>query len=126
MENRIVHFEIPTDDVDELKRFYQRIFDGKIERAPGPMDYWLIQTWPTDEDGNLKGPGVNGGLFKRIDPNQGPMNYVSVKSIDDHSSIIESEGGRIIVPKKEVTGVGFFAVALDPQNNPFAIWKSME
>jgi predicted enzyme related to lactoylglutathione lyase len=47
----IVHFEIPTDDVERSKNFYTDLFGWKIEKWPGPvsqdMEYWTITT--TDE-----------------------------------------------------------------------------
>ncbi len=35
----IVHFEIPTDDLERAKRFYTELFGWKIEKYPGPMEY---------------------------------------------------------------------------------------
>jgi predicted enzyme related to lactoylglutathione lyase len=40
----IVHFEIPTDDLERAKRFYNELFGWKIEKYPGPMEYWMITT----------------------------------------------------------------------------------
>lgn len=38
---------------------------------------------------------------------------------------IEALGGKVIVPKMEVTGIGWWALALDPEGNQFAILESM-
>jgi hypothetical protein len=45
----IVHFEIPTDDVERAKKFYGDLFGWKIEKIPGQMEYWMFRT--TDENG---------------------------------------------------------------------------
>ena len=39
MDHTIVHFEIPANDVDKLKRFYEEVFDWKITQIDGPIDY---------------------------------------------------------------------------------------
>jgi predicted enzyme related to lactoylglutathione lyase len=31
----IVHFEIPSDDIERTKKFYTDLFDWKIEKWPG-------------------------------------------------------------------------------------------
>jgi len=46
-----VHFEIPAENVEKLKKFYGELFGWKIEKMPGGMDYWGILTVPVDEKG---------------------------------------------------------------------------
>ena len=49
VDHTIVHFEIPADDVEKLREFYGQLFGWKIEKMPGPVEYWGIQTVPVDE-----------------------------------------------------------------------------
>ncbi|MCW4053823.1 MAG: hypothetical protein NWE84_02730 [Candidatus Bathyarchaeota archaeon] len=51
MDHTIIHFEIPATDVEKLKKFYTGLFGWNIEKYPGPMEYWMIQTVPADEKG---------------------------------------------------------------------------
>ena len=44
MDHPVVHFEIPANDVEKLKRFYEDVFVGRLFKTPGPMEYWIIQT----------------------------------------------------------------------------------
>lgn len=125
MDHTIVHFEIPADDVEKLKKFYSGLFGWKIEKTPGPAEYWMIETVPVDEKGNAVRPGVNGGIMKRQNPEHKPVNYVAVESVDDYVKKIEALGGRMIVSKMEVPGVGWWALALDPEGNQFAILEMM-
>ena len=37
---RIVHFEIPAENPERAVKFYQKVFNWKIEKWAGPMDYW--------------------------------------------------------------------------------------
>ena len=89
------------------------------------MDYWMIQTVPTDEDGIPIRPGVNGGMIKRQNPDQKPTNYIAVESVDEYCKKIEALGGKVTVPKMEVPGVGWWAFALDPEGNQFAILQNI-
>ena len=126
VDHTIVHFEIPADDVERLSDFYSKLFGWKIIRMPGPVEYYGIQTVPTDEDGMLLRNGVNGGMMKRQNSEHKPVNYVAVESVDEYSKKIEELGGRVVVPKMEVPGVGWWAMALDPDGNQFAIMEEMK
>jgi predicted enzyme related to lactoylglutathione lyase len=125
LDHTIVHFEIPADNVEELKKFYSGLFGWKIEKTPGPMEYWMIETVPVDEKGNTVRPGVNGGIMKRQNPEHKPVNYIAVESVDDYVKKIEALGGKVVVPKMEIPGVGWWALALDPEGNQFAILEMM-
>jgi len=126
VDHTIVHFEILADDVEKLRKFYSELFGWKIEKTPGPVDYWTIETVPVNEKGMPIRPGVNGGMMKRETPDQKSANYIAVESVDEYTKKIEALGGKIIVPKMEVPGVGWWALALDPEGNHFAILESMK
>jgi predicted enzyme related to lactoylglutathione lyase len=130
----IVHFEIPANDIERAKKFYNDLFGWKIEKWPGtdgsqltsaatgqPMEYWLITT--TDDKGNK---ALGGGMMKRQMPEHKVTIYIGVKSIDEYKSKVEKLGGKVLAPKHTVPGMGYFALCLDTENNPFAIWESNE
>ena len=125
MDHTIVHFEIPADDVEKLRKFYSELFGWKIEKMPGPVEYWGIATVPVNEKGMRQRPGVNGGMMKRQNPEHKPVNYIAVESVDEYVKKIEALGGRVIAPKMEVPGIGWWALALDPEGNQFAILQSV-
>jgi predicted enzyme related to lactoylglutathione lyase len=119
----IVHFEIPADDIERSKKFYSDLFGWKIERWPGPvsrdMEYWMITT--TDEKGNK---ALGGGMMKRMHPEHQIINYIDVKSVDEYSSKVQKIGGKVVVPKKAVPGMGYLAICLDTENNTLGIWET--
>ncbi len=129
----IVHFEIPSDDIERSKKFYSQLFGWKIEKWPGtdnsqltsaagqPMEYWMVTT--TADKGNK---ALGGGMMKRQMPEQQVTNYINVKSVDEYNSIVETLGGKVVAPKKAVPGMGYFALCVDTENNSFAIWESNE
>jgi uncharacterized protein len=124
----IVHFEIPADDVERARKFYSTLFGWKIEKIEirkdgDTMDYWMIST-SFRGDSNEKSSALGGGLIKRQDPQQPNLNYISVPSIDEYSKKVNELGGKVVMPKTEITGYGFFAVCIDTENNAFALWES--
>ena len=131
----IVHFEIPADDVERAKKFYSDLFGWKMEKWPGTgnkgssssnMEYWIIST--TNDKGNKA--AIGGGMMKRHDPpdqhHQHITNFIDVSSVDEYSSKIEKLGGKVVVSKMAVPGMGYFAVCHDTENNSFGIWESNE
>ena len=108
----IVHFEIPADDLQRAKAFYSNLFGWKIEDYQG-MDYAMIDV--------LGAPG--GGMMKRMHPEQQITNYIGVPSVDEYAAKVEKLGGKIIVPKKAVPGMGYFIICMDTENNAFGIWE---
>ena len=121
MDHTVVHFEIPASDIEKLKDFYEKVFGWQIVQAPGPIEYWVIQTVPVDPNGMLLRPGVNGGMYRKQQQYNKPINYFSVESITDFLAKIEKMGGKVTQPKEEVPNVGWIAAAEDPEGNQFAL-----
>jgi uncharacterized protein len=114
MHNHLCHFEIPADDVPALQNFYNGLFGWTFEKMPGPIEYHIIKT-----------PAENmcGGLMPRQNPQQGPVNYIAVESLDATLAKAAEAGATVIMPKTPVPGMGWFAVLFDPQRNPFGLWQ---
>ena len=110
-------FEIPADDLERAKRFYTELFGWMIEEFPAPFrkDFLLIRT----EDLNT----FFGGLTKRQDHSQTAVNYINVTCTEKYIKKIEPLGGKVLVPKTAVPGMGYFAVCQDTEKNAFAIWE---
>ncbi|MDH5481849.1 MAG: VOC family protein [Candidatus Bathyarchaeota archaeon] len=125
VDHTIAHFEIPANDVEQLRKFYTELFGWKIERWPGPSEYWTISTVPVDEKGEPIRPGVNGGMMKKQNPQHKPTNYILVESVDEYAKKIEDLGGKVVVPKTRVPGICWWALAVDPEGNQFAIMESI-
>jgi uncharacterized protein len=68
----IVHFEIPSDDIERSRNFHNQLFGWNIEKWTGSMpataegmEYWLLST--VDDNGNK---ATTGGMMKRQSPQQ--------------------------------------------------------
>jgi len=124
LDHTVVHFEIPANDIKKLQKFYENVLGWKITKAPMPdVEYYIIATVPTDDKGMLQRPGVNGGLYPRTSGMQDApqVNYISVENIDKYADMVTKESGKILVPKKQIPTVGWFAIAADPEGNSFGL-----
>ncbi len=128
MEHTVVHFEIPADQPERAANFYRELFGWDIKQfeggAAGGMEYWSVRTVPTDEQGRPSKPGVNGGLMRRMYPNQVPINYVNVESVDEAVTRAEQLGAKVLMGKTPVPGMGWFAQLTDTEGNLFAVWET--
>lgn len=121
----IVHFEIPSDNIERSKKFYSELFGWNIEKVPADQlpegaEAWRINT--KDHEGSN---GVNGGIHKRMSPEQqGITNFVDVKSVDEYSDKVKQFGGAVQVPKMALSKMGYMAVCSDTENNTFGLWQS--
>ncbi len=114
MINAVCHFEISADDLPALQEIYGRLFGWKFEKTPGEMEYYLI---------NPGEGALAGGMMQRQAPEHSPINYVMVESVEDSANKAGQMGATIIMPRTAVPGFGWFAVLLDPQNNPIGLWQ---
>ena len=115
---RVVHFEIDAENPEQAIKFYRKVFDWKIEKWKGPIEYWLIMT------GNEKEPGIDGGLGRRTENEPSTVNTIDVNSIDEYTKRIKAHGGRIVRPKQAVPGVGWMAYFQDPEGNHWGIMQA--
>ena len=114
----IVFFEVPANDPERSQKFYENVFGWKFEKMPTERDYWWIST--KDKDGS---EGSDGGMRQRGLPENNILNYFDVKSVARTVKKIESSGGRILVGKKAVPGMGYYAICEDTEDNRFALWQ---
>jgi uncharacterized protein len=117
--NRVVHFEIYTDDPEAVQPFYGDVFGWKFKKFEGgPIEYWLVTTGD-DKDG-----GINGGFARpREGQSPGTLNSIAVPSLDETTKKIEQHGGKICVPKMAIPKMGWLAYAEDPAGNVFGIME---
>jgi len=114
---KVVHFEINADDPLRVKKFYEDVFNWKIEKWEGPMEYWTIDAGEEEEE------GISGGLQKREQPEDQIFNYIKVSSVDNFSKKIEASGGTLESPKITVPGVGVFYMFKDTEGNKLGIMQ---
>jgi predicted enzyme related to lactoylglutathione lyase len=123
--DRVVHFEIPADDIARAKEFYGSTFGWELNDAEG-MDYTIVRTSPVDERQMPTDPGaINGGMMQRTAETPNPVLTINVDSIDDALKRVEAGGGTSVRPRTEIPGMGAFAYFKDTEGNVVGLWENL-
>lgn len=118
MSAPLAHFAINADDVDRSRAFYERVFGWKF-RAWGPPGFYQI------EGGSRPGEGgpIQGALQKRRELVPGlRVGFectMAVASIDATEAAVLEAGGKVLMPRAVIPGVGTLMFFADPDGNPF-------
>ncbi len=115
MGRPVVHWELWSEDPDKAARFYEQVFDWRIQHIPD-LRYHVVDTG---------GGGINGGIMK---PQRGPWPgkmafYIDVDDLDSYAERIRQAGGKIVVEKMDVPGVGQLSLFEDPEGRVLGMWK---
>jgi predicted enzyme related to lactoylglutathione lyase len=121
-----VHFEIPADDQERARKFYQEALGWRIEPVPG-MDYNAVVTTPVDKStGAPAEPGaINGGMFARDPELRTPVITVDVEDINATLASVEALGGAVVKPRETIPGMGAFAYFKDTEGNVMGLWENL-
>ncbi|CRK57271.1 Glyoxalase family protein [Alloactinosynnema sp. L-07] len=125
MSGRVVHFEIPFDDGDRARAFYQEVFGWQIQEMP-EMNYTMVSTGPSGEQGPTESGYINGGMMARAGGQWSPtpVLVVDVASIDDALTEVGKRGGKTVTEKMAVGDMGFAAYFTDPEGNVMGLWET--
>jgi uncharacterized protein len=124
MTDRVVHFEIPFDDADRALGFYREVFDWQIQSMP-EMEYNMVSTGPTSDQGMPAEPGfIGGGMLQRQAPVNSPVITIAVDDIDATLVAIEKHGGASVGEKLTVGDMGFAAYFSDSEGNLMGLWQN--
>jgi uncharacterized protein len=126
---KVVHFEIPADDLDRAKGFYGSVFgwDLATTSMPGGGDYTSVVTTPVDQaTARPTEPGaINGGMFARSEQlPSSPVITIDVDAIDETLRAVEAAGGETVAPRTAIPGMGAFAYFKDPEGNVLGLWET--
>ena len=112
MRNPVVHWEIAVKDLAKATKFYTQLFDWQVD-SNNPLNYGLTKTG-----------GLDGGLFPLPEgvPHYVTI-YVQVEDIDASLGQAVELGGRMIVPRMPIPGIGEFGIFADPDGNLVGVFK---
>jgi uncharacterized protein len=127
--SKVVHFEIPADDLDRAKSFYGSVFGWELQTVPmNGGEYTSVITTDVDEQTQQPTePGaINGGMFVRDASLSvtSPVITIDVDGIDDALKQVEAEGGTTVTPRTAIPGMGAFAYFKDPEGNVLGLWET--
>jgi predicted enzyme related to lactoylglutathione lyase len=109
------HFAINADDVDATRQFYEGVLGWRFT-AWGPPEFFQIDT---GGDGDT---AVHGALQTRRElvPGERIVGFECTFAVDDVDATaraVVAQGGRIIMERTTITGVGHLVWFADPSGN---------
>jgi len=112
---RVVHFELPADDVRRAVGFYREVFGWQIEDPSGEEQYFLSAT------GSGSAPGINGAILPRTGPVTRLVATIQVDALDQTLDRVKAGGGAVIDGKRPIPGVGWHAYCEDCEGNVIGV-----
>lgn len=119
MANAINWFEIPVNNFERAKSFYETVLDVEIQVMPHPVyKYGVI---PADmQNGHVGGGLVEGEGFEPS--SKGSLVYLNGgEDLAIPLAKVEKAGGRIVMSKTSIGGNGFMAYFMDTEGNKVAL-----
>jgi uncharacterized protein len=116
MAGKLVHFELPAEDVSRAKSFWSGVFGWSFGDSAMPdFEYYMVQT----------GPEQGGAVYLAQEGEKGPIVYFDTDDIDGSISKVRENGGQAD-DKMPIPYVGWFARCSDPEGNSFSLYQSDE
>lgn len=119
MTHAINWFEIPVNDFERAKKFYETLMYAEISEMPLPGGRYGI----------LPSDWQNGGVGGRIVQSEGcqPSNTGTIVYLNGGQDLaiplarVEAAGGTILIPKTSIGENGFMAHFMDTEGNRVAL-----
>ncbi|MEY8870314.1 VOC family protein [Gaetbulibacter jejuensis] len=117
--NMVGWFEIPVNDMDRAKAFYEAVFKVDIQI----VDFGgMLMGWFPYEEGK---EGAAGTLIKQdtyIPSQEGTLVYFICEDVQNELDRIEAAGGKLYQPKTQISPEhGFMAAFIDTEGNRVAL-----
>ena len=120
-KNAVSWVEIPAADINRAQKFYETIFDFSLIALDLPNI--KMRMFPLEDMMGIGGALCDSGGFHKPSSTDGPLVYLNANpDVQIVLDRIESAGGKIVVPKTEISpDHGFMAVFIDTEGNRVAL-----
>lgn len=112
--NPVGWFEIYVDDMQRAKRFYEKVFEVKLQKLPGTdLDMWAFPM-------EMERTGAAGSLVKMPGFPTGRNSVLIYFTCEDcavEAGRAKDAGGRIQNEKMSIGEYGFIALVVDTEGN---------
>lgn len=120
-KNPVIWFEIYVNDADRAKKFYETVFQFKLEdlSMPDSGDMRMLM-FPAREGA----PNCTGALVKSdmMTPGcGGTLLYFDTKDCTAELDRVAAAGGKVLQPKFEIGEYGFIGVLQDTEGNTIGV-----
>lgn len=109
-----VHMEFASVDPSRTRKFLEDVFGWEFQSMPG-MEYHVYAA-----------PDGPGGAVMPPNPERpgGLLSYILSEDLDADLRKIEAAGGRVRIPKKDIPGVGWWALFEEPTGIVLALFQT--
>jgi hypothetical protein len=125
---KVVHFEIPADDLHRARSFYGKVFGWRIDTMamPGGGEYTGLTTTAVDQKTMTPTePGaINGGMTQRSESTPAPIITIDVEDIDSALAQIEAAGGKAVTSRTAIPGMGAYGYFRDSEGKVMGLWET--
>ena len=118
MKNPSSWFEIYVNDMERAKKFYEAVFECRLEQLNNPA----LEMWAFPQ--SFGSYGASGALVRMPGfPSGGNsvLVYFSCTDCSVEESRVEPNGGRIQKPKQSIGEYGYVSLAIDTEGNMFGL-----
>ncbi|MBL7963704.1 MAG: VOC family protein [Flavobacteriales bacterium] len=118
--NALNWFEIATHDLDRAQKFYETVFQIKMEAMDLPE--LEMRMFPGDgQNGKVGGAIVKSGMHKPS--KEGALIYLNADpDLADTLGRVEKAGGKVLMPKTHISDdIGYMAFFEDTEGNAVAM-----
>jgi uncharacterized protein len=123
MSGRVVHFEIPFDDGDRARAFYEKAFGWNLMNLPD-MGYTLVMSGPSGDQGPTEPGFINGGMMQRQGDFTAPNVVIDVDNLENALKAVNESGGSTVSERQAVGDMGFTAYFKDTEGNLIGLWET--
>jgi uncharacterized protein len=116
--NPIIWCEIYVQDMERAKRFYETVFQMKLEQLESPdLEMWAFPM-------TMDAIGASGALVRMEgvkSGGSGTIPYFHCEEVAVESERVVNAGGQILKPKMSIGQYGFMALIVDPEGNTIGL-----
>ena len=123
MSGRVVHFELPYDDGQRARAFYEKAFGWQLTALP-EMGYTLVMSGPSGDQGPTEAGFINGGMMQRQKPFVAPNIVIDVENLEEALKAVNEAGGSTVTERQPVGNMGFTAYFKDSEGNLVGLWET--
>jgi predicted enzyme related to lactoylglutathione lyase len=116
--NPVGWFEVPVNDIDRAKKFYENVFGFEIavtEMNGGQMGWFPMASDVVGAGGTLiKGDGY-------VPSDKGVLIYFTAPDMENNLKRITENGGEVLMPRTSIGEHGYMAIFKDIEGNRLAL-----
>lgn len=117
MKNPVGWFEIYVQDMNRAKKFYESVFNTKLEKLEG-SDMKDIELWAFGMEQNKYGaPGALVKMKGAPSGHGGTLVYFACEDCAHEEKLVTKSGGMVFKPKFPIGQYGFISLVNDTEGN---------